>query len=61
MYVVITMTEQNRKYIKKDIGRLLSEIWRTKSLSEQEYGQQHTITKKLSSMHADAQVLLQEK
>jgi hypothetical protein len=54
------MTEQNRKYIKKEIGRLLSEIWRIKGLSEQEYGLQHPITKRLGSMHADAQALLQE-
>jgi hypothetical protein len=55
------MTEQNRKYITKEIGKLLSEIWRIKGLSEQEYGQQHQITKKLISMHADVQALLQEK
>ena len=53
------MTEQNRKYIKKEIGRLLSEIWQIKGLAEQEYGSQHPITKKLDSMHADAQTLLQ--
>ena len=56
-----TMTEQNRNYIKKEIGKLLSEIWRIKGLSEQEYGSNHPITKKLSSMHGDAQALLQEK
>ena len=55
------MTEQNRNYIKKEIGRLLSDIWRIKALAEQEYGPQHTIAKKLASMHADAQALLQEK
>jgi hypothetical protein len=55
------MTEQNRKYITKEVGKLLSEIWRIKGLSEQEYGPQHPITKKLSSMHADLQELLQEK
>ncbi len=55
------MTEQNRKYIMKEIGKLLSEIWRIKGLAEQEYGPQHQITKRLSSMHADAQALLQEK
>jgi len=55
------MTEQNRKYVTKEIGKLLSEIWRIKGLAEQEYGQQHPITKKLASMHADAQGLLQEK
>jgi hypothetical protein len=54
------MTEQNRNYIRKEIGKLLSEIWRIKGLSEQEYGPQHPITKKLSSMHADADALLQE-
>jgi hypothetical protein len=42
------MTEQNRNYIRKEIGKLLSEIWRIKGLSEQEYGPQHPITKKLS-------------
>jgi hypothetical protein len=55
------MTEQNRKYITKEIGKLLSDIWRIKGLAEQEYGPQHPITKKLSRMHADAQELLQEK
>jgi hypothetical protein len=55
------MTEQNRKYIQKEIGKLLYEIWRIKGLSEQEFGPRHPITKKLSSMHADAQALLQEK
>ena len=55
------MTEQNRKYIMKEIGKLLSEIWRIKGLAEQEYGQQHPITRKLASMHADVQTLLQEK
>ncbi|HUS75950.1 MAG TPA: hypothetical protein VMY43_08080 [Methanothrix sp.] len=56
-----TMTEQNRNYIKKEVGKLLSEIWRIKGLSEQEYGPNHLITKKLASMHGDAQALLQEK
>jgi hypothetical protein len=55
------VTEQNRKYVQKEIGKLLSEIWRVKGLAEQEYGQLHPITKKLVSMHADAQKLLQEK
>ena len=55
------MTEQNRKYITKEVGKLLSEIWRIKGLSEQEYGPQHPITKKLGIMHADLQELLQEK
>ena len=55
------MTEQNRKYITKEIGKLLSEIWRIKGLAEQEYGPQHPITKKLSGIHADLQELLQEK
>jgi len=55
------MTEQNRKYVTKEIGKLLSDIWRIKGLAEQEYGPQHPITKKLSRMHADAQALLQEK
>jgi hypothetical protein len=54
------MTEQNRNYISKEIGKLLSEIWRIKGLSEQEYGSNHPITKKLISMHGDAQVMLQE-
>ena len=52
------MTEQNRKYVTKEIGKLLSEIWRIKGLAEQEYGPQHPITKKLASMHEDAQKLL---
>lgn len=55
------MTEQNRKYVTKEIGKLLSEIWRIKRLAEQEYGPQHPITKKLGRMHADAQALLREK
>ena len=55
------MTEQNRNYVKKEVGKLLSEIWRIKGLAEQEYGPQHPITKKLSIMHADLQELLQEK
>jgi hypothetical protein len=55
------MTEQNRKYVTKEIGKLLSEIWRIKGLAEQEYGPQHPITKKLVGMHTDAQELLQEK
>ena len=54
------MTEQNRKYVTKEIGKLLSEIWRIKGLAEQEYGPQHPITKKMGSMHADAQALLKE-
>jgi hypothetical protein len=55
------MTEQNRKYVTKEIGKLLSEIWRIKGLGSLEYGPQHPITKKLVSMHADAQGLLQER
>jgi len=55
------MTEQNRRYVNKEIGKLLSEIWRIKGLAEQEYGPQHPITKKLASMHGDVQVLLQER
>lgn len=55
------MTEQNRNYIKKEIGKLLSEIWRVRGLSEQEFGPQHPITKRLDRMHTDAQALLQEK
>jgi hypothetical protein len=55
------MTEQNRKYVQKEIAKLLSDIWRIKGISEQEYGQQHQITKKLVIMHADVQELLQEK
>jgi hypothetical protein len=55
------MTEQNRKYVTREIGKLLSDIWRIKGMAEQEYGPQHPITKKLASMHVDAQELLQEK
>jgi hypothetical protein len=54
------MTERNRKYIKKEIGRILSEIWQIKELAEQEYGPQHQITGKLSKLHTDTQKLLQE-
>jgi len=52
------MTEQNRRYVTKEIGKLLSEIWRIKSLAEQEYGPQHPINKKLGSMLKDVQKLL---
>jgi hypothetical protein len=52
------MTEQNRRCVAKEIGKLLSEIWRVKSLAEQEYGPQHPITKKLARMHEVAQKLL---
>ncbi len=38
------MTEQNRKYITKEIGKLLSR-WRIKGVAEQKYGPQHPITK----------------
>jgi len=48
------MTEQNRRCVAKEIGKLLSEIWRVKGLAEQEY----PITKKLASMHEDVQKLL---
>ena len=54
------MTEQNRRHIRKEIGRLLSDIWRIKGLAEQEFGLQHPVTRKLNGMHADAQALLQE-
>jgi hypothetical protein len=54
------MTEQNRRFIKREIGRLLSDIWRIKGLAEQEFGLQHPITRKLNGMNADAQTLLQE-
>lgn len=54
------MIEQNCSYIKKKIVKLLSDIWRIKGLAEQEYGPQHSITKKLASMHMEAQALLQE-
>jgi len=30
----LTMTEQNRRYVNKEIGKLLSEIWRIKGLAE---------------------------
>lgn len=54
-----SMTEQNRKYIKKVIGKLLSEILRIKGPSEQEYGQKNPVIKKLSNMDADIQGFLQ--
>ncbi len=57
----IQMTEQNRRYVQKEIGRLLSEIWRVRGLAEQEYGAQHPITRKLDGMHGEAQELLDEK
>ena len=55
------MTEQNRKYVMKELGKLMSDIWRIKALAEQEFGPQHSITRKLASMHGDVQALLQEK
>ena len=58
--MVILMTEQNRKYITKEIGKLLSETWRIKGLAEQEYGPQHPLTKRLAVMHEDIQKLLRE-
>ena len=58
--MVILMTEQNRKYITKEIGKLLSETWRIKGLAEQEYGPQHLITKKLAGLHEEIQNLLRE-
>ena len=33
---LVEMTEQNRKYITKEIGKLLSDIWRIKGRAEQE-------------------------
>jgi hypothetical protein len=54
------MNEQNRGYVMKEIGKLLSEIWRVKGLAEQKYGPQHSITKKLAGMHGDEQPLLRE-
>lgn len=54
------MTDQNRKYITKEIGKLLCETWRIKGLVEQEYGPQHPITKKLVGVHEDIQKLLRE-
>ncbi len=54
------MTGQNRNYIKKEIGKFLADIWRIKGLSEQEFGLDHPITKKLSCMHGIPSPLLQE-
>jgi len=54
-------SEQNRRYITKEIGKLLSEIWRIKMMAEQEYGQGHPITRKLSSLHEDVQEILSER
>jgi len=54
------MTDQNRKYIMKEVGKLLSEMWRIRGLAEQEYGSSHPVTRTLSRMHAEAQALLQE-
>lgn len=54
------MTDQNRKYITKEIGKLLSETWRIKGLAEQDYGPQHPISKKLAGLHEDLQNLLRE-
>lgn len=56
----LTMTEQNRGYVTKEIGKLLSDIWRIKSLAEQVHGLEHPITKKLARMHEDAQKLLRD-
>ena len=54
------MTEQKRRYVTKEIGKLLSEIWRLKGLAKQEYGPQHPITKKLACMHEETQKLLRD-
>lgn len=59
--LVSSWPKKNRNYIKKEIGKLLSEIWRIKGLSEQEYGSNHPITKKLGIIREEAQALLQEK
>jgi hypothetical protein len=45
------MTEQNRKYLQKEILRI-------KGLAEQESGPKHPITKRLDGMHAKVQSLL---
>jgi hypothetical protein len=55
---MLNTTERNRKYIKEEIGKLLSEIEQIEGLAEREYGTQHPITKNLSSMHANARALL---
>jgi hypothetical protein len=55
------MTEQNKRYILKEIGRLLLDIWRIKELAEQEYGPQDAIARRLAGMHRDLVQLLQEK
>jgi hypothetical protein len=52
--VVLTMTEQNRRYLIEEIGKLLSDFWRIKELADQDYGPQHIINKKLANMHEDA-------
>lgn len=52
------MTEQNRRYVQKEIGRLLSDIWRIKELACQEYGPRHPITRGLTEMHQKLQALL---
>jgi hypothetical protein len=44
------ITKQNRKYITKEVGKLLSDIWRIKELEQQEFGSHHPITRKLGSM-----------
>ena len=54
------ITKQNRKYITKEVGKLLSDIWRINGLAQQEFGSHHPITRKLGSMYADAQKLFQE-
>ena len=54
-------SEQNRRYITKEIGKLLSDIWRIKMLAEQEYGQEHQITRKLSRLHEDVQAMLNDR
>jgi hypothetical protein len=50
--------DRAKSQVRKQGSKLLSEIWRIKGLAEQEYGPQHPITKKLASMHEDAQKLL---
>jgi len=40
------MTEQNRKYVTKEIGKLLSEIWRIKGLEELADGPRSTLSQR---------------
>ena len=52
------ITEQNRRYVIKEIGQTPVRDLRIKGLVEQEWGPQQPTTKKLARMHEEAQKIL---